>query len=54
MNAKKTIKFLSLKHQQDFIKKEVENAFNDTFDKSHYILGPGLQNFEKKFATYCE
>lgn len=54
MNAKKTIKFLSLKHQQDLIKKEVEDAFINTFEKSHYILGQNLQNFEHKFATYCE
>jgi dTDP-4-amino-4,6-dideoxygalactose transaminase len=54
VSAKKTIKFLSLKHQQDLIKTEVENAFIDTFEKSNYILGPGLRNFEQKFAVYCE
>jgi dTDP-4-amino-4,6-dideoxygalactose transaminase len=54
VNAKKTIKFLCLKHQQDLIKKEVGDAFHDTFEKSHYILGSRLQNFEAEFATYCE
>lgn len=54
VNAKKTIKFLSLEHQQDRIKNEVEITFRSIFDRSHYILGPSVDGFEQRFADYCE
>ena len=52
MNAQKTVKFLSLKHQQKVIRSEVEKAFLTSLDRSFYILGPSLANFESEYAAY--
>ncbi|HEY0744928.1 MAG TPA: DegT/DnrJ/EryC1/StrS family aminotransferase [Chryseosolibacter sp.] len=54
MNGKRTIRFLSLKHQQDVIKSGLEEAFATVFEKSHYILGSEVQRFEQHYATYSQ
>lgn len=54
MNGKRTIRFLSLKHQQDVIKSGIEEAFATVLEKSHYILGREVQRFEELYATYSQ
>jgi dTDP-4-amino-4,6-dideoxygalactose transaminase len=54
VSSLKTVKFLSLKPQHDLIRHEVEQVWNDSFESSQYILGPGLSEFEANFAKYSD
>lgn len=50
---KLTIPYTNLAYQTAEIKKELMTAVEDVLDSGHYILGPHVLEFEKKFASYC-
>ena len=47
------IRFVDLKAQYDSIKEEVDAAIQEVLDSGTFILGDQLENFEKKFADFC-
>ena len=47
------IPFIDLNAQYKTIKKEINIAINDVLDQNNYILGPGVNKFEKNFANFC-
>jgi dTDP-4-amino-4,6-dideoxygalactose transaminase len=52
------IPFLDLQAQYQSIKEEMQIAINEVLDTSHYVLGPKVADFEKRFAemhssSYC-
>jgi dTDP-4-amino-4,6-dideoxygalactose transaminase len=49
---KKMIKFLDLKTQYDGIKLEVDEAIKDVIQKSNFIGGSAVRQFEENFANY--
>lgn len=49
---KKMIKFLDLKFQYDGIKLEVDEAIKDVIQKSNFIGGSTVRQFEENFANY--
>ena len=48
-----TIPYTNLGHQTREIKKELLHAVEEVLDSGHYILGPKVSEFEKKFAAFC-
>lgn len=54
MNARKTVKFLSLTEQQELIRSDVEKVFSASLERSFYILGPSLMDFESEYAAYSD
>ena len=42
-----------LNSENNFLKKEMENLFSEVIEKSNFIGGPELIEFEKEFANYC-
>jgi dTDP-4-amino-4,6-dideoxygalactose transaminase len=46
------IPFLSFEHMNQEIKSEIMTAFEQFFDKSWYVLGAAVQDFEKDYAAY--
>jgi len=46
------VPFVDLQKQYQGIKEEINLAIQNILDKSQYILGPGVGDFEKKFAEY--
>src|SRR3990167_4351490 len=48
-----TIPYTNLGHQTKEIKKELLHAVEEVLDSGHYILGPKVSEFEKKFAAFC-
>ncbi len=48
------IPFVDFKKQYGQIKKEVEKEVKEVLNSGHYVLGPKLENFEKKFADFCQ
>lgn len=45
---------LDLKQQQQSVKSEVFELFNQVYDDCAFSGGKYVENFEKSFATYCE
>jgi len=50
---KKSIKFLDLKHINNKYLEEFKETFSNFLESGWYILGDGVDSFEKEFATYC-
>lgn len=48
-----TIPFLNLTRLHEPLKKRMLAELEDVLDHSSFILGPKVQNFEKKFAAFC-
>lgn len=48
------IPFLDLKAQVAPIRAEIDAAIADVVDNTAFILGPRVENFERKFAEYCQ
>jgi len=48
------IKFLDLKKINENYRQEFSDAFNRVLDSGWYIMGSELDNFENKFASYCQ
>ncbi len=48
------IPLVDLKAQYDSIKNEIHVAIFHTLETSQFILGEGVEGFEKDFAQYCE
>lgn len=48
------IKFLDLNRQHDPIRDEINQAIKKVIDESSFIMGRELENFERKFALYCQ
>ncbi len=46
------IPMVDLKGQYQTLKDEIQTALGETFDNSHFILGPNVQAFEKEAADY--
>ncbi len=46
------IPMVDLKGQYQTLKDEIQAALAETFDNSHFILGPNVQAFEKEAADY--
>jgi len=47
------IPFLDLNAQYQQLKPEVTVAITRAIDSSHFVLGPEVQAFEERFASYC-
>jgi dTDP-4-amino-4,6-dideoxygalactose transaminase len=48
------IPFLDLKAQYNQIKSEIDAAVMGVVASGNYVLGPQVEAFEKRFATWCE
>ncbi len=48
------VPFLDLQAQYRSIKGELDSAIQGVLDKSAYVLGPAVAEFEKNFAAYCQ
>ncbi len=48
------IPFSELKTQYENINDEIQEAFEQVFDSSWFVLGKNVEAFEKEFATYCQ
>lgn len=47
------IPFVNLKPIHSILRNDFQNAFDSVLDKSNYILGEEVKNFENEFADYC-
>ena len=47
------IPFFNLSEQTNAIRDEVDQAISGVVDKTAFVLGPGLEEFEKAFAAFC-
>jgi len=47
------VPFVDLKAQYKAIKKEINQAIQDTIDDTAFIMGQRVADFEKNFAKYC-
>ncbi len=48
------IPFLDLKSQYITIKNEIQAAINQVLETTSFALGPAVEEFEEKFADYCQ
>ena len=48
------ILFSELKTQYESIKDEIQEAFEQVFASSWFVLGKNVEAFEKEFASYCQ
>ncbi|MEC7881037.1 MAG: DegT/DnrJ/EryC1/StrS family aminotransferase [Chloroflexota bacterium] len=46
------VKFLDLKNQYELIKGEIDEAISDCINKSDFVGGTSVRNFEEQFARY--
>ena len=55
VNKEKKLKvqLLDLKKQYEKIREEILTAAREVFDSQHYILGPKVEELERKIASYC-
>src|SRR3989338_2214824 len=47
------IHFVNFNREYRLIKKEIDAAISRVLNRGRFILGPEVENFEKKFAKYC-
>jgi dTDP-4-amino-4,6-dideoxygalactose transaminase len=47
------IPFFNLSEQTNAIRDEVDQAISGVVDNTAFVLGPGLEEFEKTFAAFC-
>ncbi len=47
------IPFSEVKTQYQNLKQEMQQAFNEVFEASWFILGKNVEEFEREFAVYC-
>ena len=47
------VPFVDLKVQYEAIREELEREFRKVFEKTAFIMGPALAEFEEAFARYC-
>ncbi len=47
------IPFFDLSEQTNAIRAEVDRAIGAVIDNTAFVLGPGLEEFEEAFATFC-
>jgi dTDP-4-amino-4,6-dideoxygalactose transaminase len=47
------VPFVDLRLMHEEIRPEIEVAFKDVFDRSAFVGGSTVDNFEKNFAAYC-
>jgi dTDP-4-amino-4,6-dideoxygalactose transaminase len=48
------VPFVDLEAQYQAIAPEVQRAINDVLQRTDYILGRAVDNFEREYAAYCE
>lgn len=54
MSTERSVKFLSLKPQQDRLRDAFSKTFSEVFQQSQFILGNRVQDFEREFAAYTQ
>lgn len=54
MPANTVVPFVDLRYQHQVIEQEVFTSLTDIARRSSFILGDEVQQFEQKFAQYCE
>jgi dTDP-4-amino-4,6-dideoxygalactose transaminase len=54
MTVDQTVPFLNLTQQNDALRREISAAIERTIDRSDFILGAPLDEFEREFARYCD
>jgi len=47
------VPFVDLRAMHDEVRAEFNTVFNDILDKSSFVGGPYVTNFEDNFASYC-
>ena len=47
------IPFFNLSEQTNAIRAEVDQVISGVIDKTAFVLGPGLEEFEESFAAFC-
>lgn len=47
------IPFSEVKTQYQYLKQEMQQAFDEVFEASWFILGKNVEAFEREFAQYC-
>ncbi len=53
METRIKVPFLDLKAQYDTIKDEIWPAVREVVERTQFILGPAVEQFETNFAAYC-
>ena len=48
------VPLLDLKKQYEVIQKEILETVSEVFDSQHFILGPKVEELERRIADYCE
>ena len=48
------IPFSELKTQYHYLRQDLQQAFDEVFDSSWFVLGKNVEQFEREFASYCE
>jgi len=48
------VPFLDLNAQYQKIKNEIKDRFDKILNSCHFVLGPEVEEFEKRFAEFCE
>ena len=49
-----SVKFIDFSQQYAAIKGEIDTNLQAVFEKSNFILGQDVKDFEGEFAAYCE
>src|SRR5579872_4484286 len=54
MQIRLQVPFLDLNAQYETIKDELWPRIREVVERSQFILGPAVEDFERHFAAYCE
>ncbi len=54
MSQNENIPFVDLKTQYQGIKEEINEAIGAVLERSDFILGQAVEEFEDAFADYCQ
>lgn len=47
------VPFIDFSRYYKALKPELDSAYHEFMESSHYVLGDSIENFEKEFAQYC-
>src|SRR5438270_4814150 len=48
------VPFVALQRQIDSVRRELEEAFTTTLSRTDFVGGAGVQEFERRFASFCQ
>jgi len=48
------VPFVALQRQIDSVRRELEEAFTTTLSRTDFVAGAGVQEFERRFASFCQ